>query len=403
MPTKIPKGGWIQSIADEYDVGGSPDLGPMAMAQTEDTDAALGEMAAGLESPPKEAPEIEAPRAAGVPRQAFERLSMLAPTMKAPDATAVDVDATNERDDIERGRDRDAQARLMRSIELGGKQLNAAFGKTPVAELSSPASTSYEKDATARADRGEAKRFSQTQAQLAQAHRQAMLDRQAREDAYRREHDAAEAKRRAEGDDYKQRKDESDAAFAARKLASEEQRSKDRNASVERAAAIAAGKVDYDRAEGIPYGYELLPGAKPSKKQREDAESLTTNSDAMNGNIDELDSLLAKTPKATLLNPTSNESLRMRQIIQAIGANVRVAEGLGVPSGPDTKITADLQGDPANALNIILGRGGSAMQEMRRYSQNKVGAKLKNLGIKKSAPAGPKVWRNAKGEEVEVE
>lgn len=196
-----PKGGWTRSfVVDEDDDDAGGDLGAVAQAQTEDTDAALGDMAAGLDAPTlKEAPELDAPNTA-VPRQAFERLSMLAPAMPQQAAVATDLDATNDRDDIERGRQRDSQAALMRSIELGGKQLNAAFGKTPVAELASPASTSYERDATARADRGEAKRFTRTQAELAAAHRRAMLERQQSADAYRKEHDSSEAKRRAERD-----------------------------------------------------------------------------------------------------------------------------------------------------------------------------------------------------------
>lgn len=350
-------------------IGGMKALGP---ADKGDLDSAItGTLA---KQPPPPPPGSQMP-SGGAP-----------PSMPAGMSRHYDDEQSDKRD-VQSGRERDDQNRMMRGLEMAGRQLVGGVLQQPVAE-SVGQQTNYEQEATARAQRNRETRrtgdIDERNYSVADGQRKIALAHQ----GFMERGDVAEAERKASLDVVKKKKDESDADFKERQLKSQEKRSSNHNASIEKAAAIAAGKVDYDRAEGLPYGYELLPGAKPSKKQREDVEGLTTNTEAMNSNIDALDNIIKNTPKTALLNPGSNEHQRMGQLIGEIGANVRVSEGLGVPSGPDTKITKDLQGDPDNAFNIIMGRGGSAMAEMRRYSQNKVSAKLHNLGIKKSTSPG---------------
>lgn len=177
----MPKGTWAKIVDDDENEGGAPQYNPdamLALAQqdTQDTDDMLGKQAAALEqgdaaAPPE--PKDDGP----LKYSPFAKLAEAGPSMPKVDPGADDERA------ISAGRDRDNQTRLMRAIELGGKQFNSALGGIPVAELATPASTSFEKDATARADRGEAKRYQRSQAEIAAAHQRAMMERQQRNDA----------------------------------------------------------------------------------------------------------------------------------------------------------------------------------------------------------------------------
>jgi hypothetical protein len=104
-------------------------------------------------------------------------------------------DVRAEQDAIGKGAERDKQSSLMRAIELASKQLTAGVLRQPMAELASPEKTNYEGEARALAEKGEQKRYSRGQAEIAAAHQRYLADRQAKLDE-RSVTDKAEAKAR---------------------------------------------------------------------------------------------------------------------------------------------------------------------------------------------------------------
>lgn len=152
---------------------------------------------------------------------------------------------------IQDARKRDDWARILRGIELGGKQLIAGvLHQDKTAELVSPDSTNYEGQARADAERGEQRRYARSQQEIAEAHRRGMSERQFRLDAAAAAERARTAGRQEKQDELKQRKDESDADFRERQLKSQEERARNHDATTREAARISAGRADSKDIEG---------------------------------------------------------------------------------------------------------------------------------------------------------
>lgn len=354
-----------------------------ATAQTEDVDAFLGDLAAGLEAPPTEAPEIpERP----MPHALATALGDYAPKMDAPDATAVDVDATRERDDIAAGRDRDSSARLMRSIELAGKQFNSAVGGIPVGELANPASTSYERDATARADRGEAKRFTRNQAAAAEQWRRANFDAEATKQKIAQQHQAYLDKQKADRDAWERAEKDED----------QELRKDANKASLAQSAAILAatkserdykhGKDDDDNArariKGLPAGWELEDGVELTDKQKQDFGGLVVSSEKMKGLTKRLRELLSKASVTDKILPTALNNQLGQVATQLVIEGKNVAE-LGALSGPDMGLMNSIAADPSNVRNILKD-AGALSAGLDAWADNSVAANAK-LGFRRKA------------------
>lgn len=145
------------------------------------------------------------------------------------------------------------------------------------------------------------------------------------------------------------------------------------------------------RTEGLPFGWTLKEGANPSEQQRQKAFDIATAQKQLNTNTRHLEQVLAQ--------PVSVEREKaIAQAVQEIGNQIRVMEGLGVPSGPDTRITAEITGNPAGAVSRFTGDGPRAMGELRRYGTVKVNSIADTLGADVGTPQSVAVRRRDTGE-----
>lgn len=146
------------------------------------------------------------------------------------------------------------------------------------------------------------------------------------------------------------------------------------------AGASGDARIRGSNLEGMPYGYELLPGATPSKTQREDAANVIKQRTSVTPAVEKMRQLVAAGPQR-LVSPTSISEVK--QTAQRIATAIRVMEGLGVPSGPDTLITLDLIGNPNSKVNEFAGVMPKLLANLDDYFNTKVEAALGTYGIKK--------------------
>lgn len=201
-PPRVP--GYEDDMADELgvDTSAQPDVSPIA-------DASLDDIA-----PPGDAPPEATAKPDALDAEIMRKLEQSPPPMPgaggpppmpaaAPPGTD---DARADKDAIDEGRKRDDMARLLRGIELGGKQLIAGvLHQDKMAELVSPESTNYEGQARADAEKGEAKRYQRSQGEIAAAHQRYLTTRQLQNDELSRK-DKGEAKTRQQLLDEENRK-----------------------------------------------------------------------------------------------------------------------------------------------------------------------------------------------------
>lgn len=147
-----------------------------------------------------------------------------------------------------------------------------------------------------------------------------------------------------------------------------------------------AEKIRGSNLEGMPYGYELEPGAHPSKGQREEAAKILQQRDDVLPAVQQLRKLVSAGPQR-LVSPTA--IAEVKQLAQEIATAIRVMENLGVPSGPDTKITLELIGDPNSKLNEMAGVMPKLLDNLDAYFNRKVDTKMRIHGIKKSSGERP--------------
>ena len=179
-----------ESMADELGVDASkqPDIPPQP-------DASLDDIAPPEAKAKPDAMDMEIMRQLEAQPQGGG-----APPMPMAALPGTD-DARAEKDAIAEGRQRDDNARLMRGIELGGKQLIAGvLHQDKVAEVVSPESTNYEGQAKADAERGEAKRYQRSQGEIAAAHQRYLTTRQLQNDELSRKDKDKAATRQGEQD-----------------------------------------------------------------------------------------------------------------------------------------------------------------------------------------------------------
>lgn len=168
---------------------------------------------------------------------------------------------------------------------------------------------------------------------------------------------------------------------------------------------LAEKGQEYSQTAGIPAGYHIAAGAKPDEVQRRDAATVIAARESALPIIAQIEAL-SKDPEAML--PNGKKRAQLKQQVQMLANSIRVTEGLGVPSGPDTQITKDIQGDPEAFVSLLTQRGPTSMAGVRTYFADKVGAKLKTYGIEPNgatapASAAPKrVVNPATGEVLEL-
>lgn len=179
--------------------GGMRALGP---ADKEDLDAAVGKQLASKPPPPGSQMQGGVPQAN--PNQADD-------------------------DNVKSAGDRDRMNRLLRGLELGGKQLIAGVLHQPVAEVVGE-NTNYEGQARAEASRNKDRRYAQGIDERNYSDTQKQREIALAHQKWQQEHQAGL-------DETKQRKDESDADFRERQLKSQESRSAAHNRAMVDAAA----------------------------------------------------------------------------------------------------------------------------------------------------------------------
>ena len=169
---------------------------------------------------------------------------------------------------------------------------------------------------------------------------------------------------------------------------------------------LAEKGQEYSQTAGIPAGYHIAAGAKPDEVQRRSSAEIVEARAASLPIIEEIARLSAD--KEALM-PSGQKRARLEQQIQMLGGKIRKMENLGVPSGGDLKIVKDVQGDPSSFVSVLTGRGPTAMDEVRKYLNSNVHARLSTLGIEPNgaaAPSGPaapkRVVNPATGEVLEL-
>jgi len=146
--------------------------------------------------------------------------------------------------------------------------------------------------------------------------------------------------------------------------------------------------------EGLPYGYELMPRANPSKEQREKVAKLYYNKNAVVPLVAKLRPLVSD--PTNLIEGNKNAKM-IKTIIQQIGGKVRDMEGLGVPSGKDMEMQAQVMGDPESKWNAMIGATLPLLDQFDFFIGNNFDAGLKTYGIRKwlddeqAAPGGQTV------------
>lgn len=140
-----------------------------------------------------------------------------------------------------------------------------------------------------------------------------------------------------------------------------------------RSVGLQESEVERKKSEGLPYGWSLKAGANPSSEQRQKAFEISNAQKTLDTNTRQLERVLAEAPSI-------DREKRLRQVVQEIGNQIRVMEGLGVPSGPDTVITSQITGDPTGVMSRLSSDGPRAMAELRRYGTVKVNSIADTLG-----------------------
>lgn len=162
------------------------------------------------------------------------------------------------------------------------------------------------------------------------------------------------------------------------------------DAAIKSKAALTADK----NTEGLPVGYTLATGANPSKKQREDGTDLLAQSKDIETESKKLADLISKKGVA-VFDPTSESYTLAKQSVERLKGAARVAEGLGVPTGPDMAILESLIGNPLSLKSIGLGQFKNIIDSNAQHYSSKAQRRLKDVyGI---VPAGGQQQQGATG------
>lgn len=153
----------------------------------------------------------------------------------------------------------------------------------------------------------------------------------------------------------------------------------------ERAAKMAEEQGERRKTEGLPFEYELMPGAQPALEQRKDMTELIKSRAAMVPLIDELERMTKD--RTAVASPTARK--RMAQIREQLGSKIRTMENLGVPSGKDMEIQLNIIGDPNSPTNALLDVMPQLLGGLRNYADINVAAGEKAYGVRKKGAAGP--------------
>lgn len=155
---------------------------------------------------------------------------------------------------------------------------------------------------------------------------------------------------------------------------SAENRGEAADAVVKSKAALAADK----NTEGIPYGYKLAPGANPSLIQRNEGTNLLAQSKDIQEESKKLNQLLDRKGLA-IFDPTSEAHTLAKQSAERLKGAARVAEGLGVPTGPDMAILDSLIGNPLSLKSIGLGQFKNVINSNSDHYTSKADRRLQEV------------------------
>ncbi len=152
-------------------------------------------------------------------------------------------------------------------------------------------------------------------------------------------------------------------------------------------ANAEADKVARESVEGLPVGVELVPGAHPTKEQRQKYAAAEVSREAMRSYISNMRAL-HKTYGTEL---TGTGAKLMKQELTKMKLDAKNIAELGALSGPDEAlvqsiIAADPTSFMANAKAVFgTDDTGVLLNSLEKWLDDKVGAAAKSYGVRKKA------------------
>jgi hypothetical protein len=380
----------IVGFEDEYDASeGYREHMPATVSLDSLPDAVEPELYAKAPSSPPEAPPEAAPIADAPPQAATqpqresqsamgEELDKAIATERAKRAAtdgaapgsgpiksgAVSTPASADPDALEQGAisqgmERDRLSRLLRGLEMGTKQMTAGVLQQPMAQVVSE-NTNYEGVARAAAEKGEQKRYSRSQDEIARAHQRAMAERQARLDEKSVADRAEDKKRQAERDivaDREKNEDQSlrgeyNAASLANAKAMQRlsMNADERAAAAREEAAAKAAQGDADRASKnrarvIPYdrGTFILAEGLDDSASNKAREAAGLYNGAF-GALDGVKPILSRIATAKTPRELADAKSELAGSVQAAATAANTALGQGAMAEGEKKAMIDAMG-----------------------------------------------------------